>query len=112
MLDKIVDGLAREGVFGPARRAAKQERVPDDPRTAGRRIPARLAERVIALLRFDGRENPGITRGHHHPRIRRRHVRVPAEITILEYVMPKWIAVLHAEPMAPGIARPSELRRT
>src|SRR5687767_11040836 len=65
---------------------------------------------VVALFgRTDG-ENFWVERAHDlDGGIGRGDVRVPADVVILQDVVPEWIAVLRAEPAAPIVAVAAEL---
>ena len=110
MLHEIGHRLASKRVHHPV--FAKEQGVEIRRHRTSGSVVAGVGKGVIALLRATHRIDWGIAPRHHLAGTWRRHIRVPAKVTIFQNVMPNREAVLDPEPMSPGIAIPPKLRRT
>src|SRR5262249_25676055 len=110
-VDEVVDRFADEQA---AREARAEELVAVDDRAARRREPPRGTGIVEARQHAAEREHWSRPRHRRHlwAHLRRREVRVAAEVVVGQDVVPHWHAVVAAEPVVEIIAAAAVLRLT
>ena len=110
-MDQIVHGLARERVVGKPR---SEQIVAIDDRRIGRSEIRWRAERPIPCVAMTNDSAQGMNQevalAYIKTRIRRREMRIAAQIMVGENVLEDRIGIVAAEPIAPVISISTELR--